>query len=288
MTLNTGRLYDSETGAHSNFYLVTNKNLGMIQTGHSNGQATDDERKVLANTLFYLYQRSRLTSARDNSFYDLASPDKPENQEPAVKDNTVSITVTSKDNPTEYQYYITAEPETNPDNEIIRSNVVKHTALSGLQGYVFGITDSAEPAPELIVYDENGEFVQNVVPAEKTGSTVLTGTLPDTLKPYYLHIFAVDKAQNVSEEAVVMIGRNSVVSEISTDKAVYDVGETVNISTNSHAVLFDLTADAELNIYDENGHLTLNANSAEAQTLTSADNFALDGAWTIPDIYSGT
>ena len=38
-----------------NFYLTTYKNRAMIMTGHSNGQATEDEQKLIANTIFYLY-----------------------------------------------------------------------------------------------------------------------------------------------------------------------------------------------------------------------------------------
>ena len=36
------------------YYLTTWNNTAMIQTGHSRGESTEDERKVLANTLFYL------------------------------------------------------------------------------------------------------------------------------------------------------------------------------------------------------------------------------------------
>ncbi len=45
---------DSKTG---NFYLTVNNsyNVAMIQTGHSNGAATADEQKIIANTLFYMY-----------------------------------------------------------------------------------------------------------------------------------------------------------------------------------------------------------------------------------------
>lgn len=40
-----------------NFYLSVNNsyNVAMIQTGHSNGAATADEQKIIANTLFYMY-----------------------------------------------------------------------------------------------------------------------------------------------------------------------------------------------------------------------------------------
>lgn len=46
-------LTDEETGAKNTAYLCTNNSLALIQTGHSSGQATDDERKILANTLFW-------------------------------------------------------------------------------------------------------------------------------------------------------------------------------------------------------------------------------------------
>jgi hypothetical protein len=38
----------------SNFYLGTYKNTAFIQTGHSNGTATPDEQKILANVFYYL------------------------------------------------------------------------------------------------------------------------------------------------------------------------------------------------------------------------------------------
>ena len=48
--------FPSELNESSNFYLTTWNNTAMIQTGHSNGQSTPDEQKLLANTLFYLSQ----------------------------------------------------------------------------------------------------------------------------------------------------------------------------------------------------------------------------------------
>ena len=38
-----------------NFYLATYKNGAMIQTGHSMGTATEDEQKIIANLIFYMY-----------------------------------------------------------------------------------------------------------------------------------------------------------------------------------------------------------------------------------------
>ena len=61
------------------YYLTTWNNTAMIQTGHSQGKSTEDERKVLANTLFYLKQLTHKTEVLDNSARDIADPNKPEN-----------------------------------------------------------------------------------------------------------------------------------------------------------------------------------------------------------------
>ena len=61
------------------YYLTTWNNTAMIQTGSSNGASTEDERKVLANTLFYLKQLTHKTEILDNSARDIADPNKPEN-----------------------------------------------------------------------------------------------------------------------------------------------------------------------------------------------------------------
>ena len=74
------------------YYLTTWNNTAMIQTGHSNGESTEDERKVLANTLFYLKQLTKKTEVLDNSARDIADPNKPANITTAVNtDNTTNI-----------------------------------------------------------------------------------------------------------------------------------------------------------------------------------------------------
>ena len=65
--------------ANHRYYLTTWNNTAMIQTGHSNGASTEDERKVLANTLFYLKQLTKKTEVLDNSARDIADPNKVNN-----------------------------------------------------------------------------------------------------------------------------------------------------------------------------------------------------------------
>ena len=74
------------------YYLTTWNNTAMIQTGHSSGESTEAERKVLANTLFYLKQLTKKTEILDNSARDIANPNKPANITTAVNvDNSTNI-----------------------------------------------------------------------------------------------------------------------------------------------------------------------------------------------------
>ena len=74
------------------YYLTTWNNTAMIQAGHSSGESTEGERKVLANTLFYLKQLTHKTEILDNSARDIADPNKPANITTAVNvDNSTNI-----------------------------------------------------------------------------------------------------------------------------------------------------------------------------------------------------
>ena len=216
LTLNTTQLTDDETGAHSNFYLVTYKNLGMIQTGHSNGAATDDERKVLANTLFYLHQISQLTDAKDNSFYDDASPDLPTAVLSGISSGDTVLSVSAADKGTEYNYYISAKSNSDSNDEVVDSNIVSETAVSGIKGFVYDINQNSEPMPELVSYDENNEIVQNVIEADENGIINIPAATYSQGGRYYLHAFAVDNENNVSEELIVDLDDESIVEPVVT------------------------------------------------------------------------
>lgn len=215
MTLNTTQLTDNETGAHSNFYLVTYGNLGMIQTGHSNGQATDDERKVLANTLFYLHQISQKTEAKDNSFYDEAAPNMPSALISGISNGDAKLSLNSSDNGTKYEYYISASSDTNQE-QTVESNIVSQTALSGIKGYVYDINKNSKPMPELVTYDENNEIVQNVVKADSNGK--ISVPVENFYKDgnYYIHAYAVDNENNVSKELIIPLNDKSIEEPVVT------------------------------------------------------------------------
>ncbi|MBQ8960556.1 MAG: terpene cyclase/mutase family protein [Ruminococcus sp.] len=285
MTLNTTQLIDQETGAHSNFYLVTNNNLGMIQTGHSTGSATDDERKVLANTLFYLYQISRLTNARDTSFYDIDAPDVPDASVSPVESGAYEVKAGSKDNGTEYEYSIVANPSTGND-KAYSSNMITKTIISGLDGFVIEMNDSPLSSPELLVYDENNEFITNLIPADENG-TATAQIVPESFDAgQYIHIFAVDKAGNVSDETILPADDLSAQASISTDKRIYLAGESASLMSDSWSAPFGQTADGVIEIRDEFDNPTQVISSMDSTKLTASEHVSTSDQWQIPeDLY---
>lgn len=282
MTLNTTQLIDQETGSHSNFYLVTNNNLGMIQTGHSTGAATDDERKVLANTLFYLYQISRLTNARDTSFYDIDAPDVPEASAAPSENGAYLVKAHSKDNGTEYEYSIVANPSTGT-GKAYSSNMVTKTVISGLDGFVIAMSDSAQSDPSLLKFDENNEFITNLIPADENGDASAELVPENFDEGQYIHIFAADKAGNISQETIIPADSLSASTGIDTDKKIYSPGETAAVSSDSWSAPFGQTADGIIEIRDEFDNPTEVLVQMDGEKLSASQHITRNDTWQIPD-----
>lgn len=225
MSFNATKLIHPETHSHSNFYLVSNKNLAMIQTGHSNGNATDDERKILANTLFYLYQSAHRTTAKDKTFYDTDAPDTPAADTETDGKGTFTITASSKDNSTTYEYSVIATPAFTED-KIPASNITEHDTLSGLAGFVAKFSDSDKPDPDLIIYDGNGEKVQDIIKADENGKSVITLQRDEKTDGRYIHVFAVDNANTVSSEIIIDTKKAGLKGDVNDD-GVFNVTDLV-------------------------------------------------------------
>ena len=180
MRFNYKEMYLDDPG---NFYLTSWGNCAMIQTGHSNGQATEDEQKIIANTLFYLGQLTDETNASAYTAEDLAAPDNPEINFRELPEGGYNINVTSKDNGTTYEHYVEAIDE---DGNIVRSNTVRTTVTSGLKGFSWSIGDEE---PDNIVDEMPTYFGE-----EYTGKLI--------------RIKAIDNAGNVSGISTLLIDKN--------------------------------------------------------------------------------
>lgn len=193
-------LPDGTKGA-KDAYLSTYNNTAIIQTGHNSlatgGKmiTTEDEQKVIANTIFYLAQLTTETSHKDRSGMDVVGPNKIQGLTYNRNTNTV-IFPTPKDNGSTYEYYVEAIGQN--DGRIFHSNIIELTNTSGLAGYSYVVDFNKDTMPDNQIETTNTSFTLD-----------LTGKIGN-----YLHLAAVDKAGNISEVIHYEIDSNPPTFEI--------------------------------------------------------------------------
>ena len=191
----------------------------MIQTGHSNGNSTEDERKVLANTLFYLKQLTKKTEILDNSARDLENPNKPGNISTVVnEDNTTNIRFRRpEDNGSTYEYYVKGLEGARE----FTSETKSATITTGVKKYKYGITEGNTTPLNWYEIETKGENESINI-----GNTSYT---PDK----YIHIRSIDGAGNESEVYTQKLEKPEknqeleVKKEIVNPKNEYKVGDRI-------------------------------------------------------------
>jgi len=254
-------------GAKSNGYLVTNNNVAMIQTGHSNEDATPDEIKVIVNTLFYLMKNSTDSYTIDGDFVDKEAPvitsdsdaiaDTVDNVnfsvESGVQYFTADLTFDAEDIGNVYKYRVTSQGanKVNPDENEIVSNEVQTTALADVKGYIIRVDESNAPqADSMISKSATGVVAVTVendgtAPYTYTAESTFDGNKLKTNTQYYVHIIPVDHANNVGEEVIVPLLQEF------TDPTV-DTKITPNVS-DSDVSDSDVRIEEDVPVLDENG-----------------------------------
>ena len=206
------------------YYLTTWNNTAMIQTGHSNGNSTEDERKVLANTLFYLKQLTHKKEILDNSARDLENPNKPGNISTAVnEDNTTNIKFRRpEDNGSTYEYYVKGLD----GSREFTSDTKSATITTGVKKYKYQVVEgSADPV--------EGGWRE----VETTGDneSLPIGNINYTGVDTYINIKAIDGAGNESEVYRQKLEKPAnqeieITKEVVGDKQDFKVGEEITYS----------------------------------------------------------
>ena len=178
--------------ANHKYYLTTWNNTAMIQTGHSNGESTEDERKVLANTLFYLKQLTKKIEVLDNSARDIADPNKPSNITTMINEyNITSVKFRRpEDNGSTYEYYVKGLD----GSREFTSDTKSATITTGVKKYKYIVDENPTSSKDLISeagteYESNGENEEIGI-----GNIVYNDN-----RAKYIHIYAIDGAGNTSE-----------------------------------------------------------------------------------------
>ncbi|MGX7244200.1 hypothetical protein ACWOC1_05065 [Enterococcus quebecensis] len=225
------------------WYLKTNNNVGMIQTGHSNGQSTMDERKIIANTLYNLAQVSSENFASDQTVKDDQAPNKPIASIRCDKEKQLSVKLDASDNGKEYQWYIEANTKS---GGVKKSDVVKEPIISNIAGYFYELTDSPKSDLKKTVesYKDSygridpGKYNLYVAPDDdsvkyETRSAFTINENRNSGK--YLHVLAVDRSNNVSQVS---------------SQQIKDLPQNVDFKTErtkNEVKLIDLHLDSSLN-----------------------------------------
>ncbi|MGG5314882.1 hypothetical protein [Enterococcus sp. AZ163] len=201
-------IYD-EGDWRGGWYLKTNDSVAMIQTGHSGGQSTQDERKIIANVLYNLAQVSSESNATDYSVTDDQGPEKPKTHVNVYDGKDLTFQIEAADKGKDYQFYVEADTK---DQGVLKSDVVKETVASNVAGYFFEFSDSPTSTLTARVEGLKDEFGRidpakydlYVAPDTKTVDYNTAGNKTISAEHAvgkYLHVVAVDRANNIGEIA---------------------------------------------------------------------------------------
>lgn len=178
----------------TNSYISIHNNTAILSTGHSNGQATTDEQKMLANLIFYmnqlLFEKAQL---RDASAQDVACPEILSHTfHPDMKE----ISLEGADHGSTYLYYAESydKDDTTSTGLIHTSNTDDVTVETGLKHYVYMFSSNAIedantvssngvalPIGEAIRYADHAGQYFHVIAQDNAGNTsdVLDVAIPE-------------------------------------------------------------------------------------------------------------
>ena len=189
-TNNVDLQFSSYASGYENesWYLTIKNNCAMIQTGHSSGQATTDEQKILANLVFYMNQLLFNTyTTNDASAQDVAKPNTPN-----VSQNNSKMSYSAEDNGSTYWYYVESfsKDDTTASGLIDRSEKKSLTVTTGVKKYRYLFSNNAT------------ETLTTSKGIETTGTSV-----PVNYDYKYFHVAAVDGAGNIGATKSVEVKR---------------------------------------------------------------------------------
>lgn len=227
-----GPLTDGPDVGYNNYYLASWNNCAFIRTGHSNGAATPDEQKILANVLFYLGQVTDDTEAEVRTAEDLAAPEVSNVQiSDNKKQNKLEFAIEGIDHGTAYDHYVTAMKLLTAGTYY--SNTVHTIVKTGIDKFQYTINSSATTY-------SGTQFEVKATNKEKCSISI-----DKSYVGQYLHIRPVDIAGNVGEVTHIYIAGHETISKEEKDKTeeLYCIEEDVLIPSEYDGTSTDATVE---------------------------------------------
>lgn len=227
-----GPLTDGPDVGYNNYYLASWNNCAFIRTGHSNGAATPDEQKILANTLFYLGQVTDDTEAEVRTAEDLAAPEISNVKiTDNKKQNKLEFGIEGIDYGTPYDHYVTAMKLLTAGTYY--SNTVHTVVKTGIDKFQYTINSSETTY-------SGTEFEVKAIDKENCSLSI-----DKSYVGQYLHIRPVDIAGNVGEITHIYIDGAQTISKEEKDKTeeLYCIEEDVLIPSEYDGTSADATVE---------------------------------------------
>ena len=265
-----GPLTDGPDIGNNNYYLASWNNCAFIRTGHSNGAATADEQKILANVLFYLGQVTEDTYANVYTAEDLAAPEVTDIKiTDNKKENRLELDIEGIDYGSSYDHYVTGMKLLTAGNYY--SNTVHTTVKTGIQKFQYTINNSPT--------EYSG--TQYEVPAVNKETCEIN--IDKSYIGQYLHIRAVDNADNVGAITTIYLDGARTISreEKNETEELYCIEEdvlipaeydgtqsyaTVEVAGNRETLRWPLNIQKLFELYKKDGVALRNPYSPNGQS----------------------
>ena len=174
------------TRPEESWYILSNNNVAIIQTGHSSGTATEDEQKIIMNVIFSCFQLLiDKYQMNDYSAMDYAAP-----KEPEVIGCYRKYDISCEDQCSEYYFYVESynKHDTSPKGLNGKSPTKKTEICTGIKEYYY-------------TFDNISTTIVATSNSERTNKT----TIFSKHRVGYLHIAAMDNAGNLGATKTVEI-----------------------------------------------------------------------------------
>lgn len=209
------RIDVDEVKGNMKYYLTTWNNTAMIQIGQGKSTSTEDERKIMANVLFYLKQRTNATSFTDNSSQDKKAPDAPIIKIKGLTNNKINLEYAAKDNGSIYSFYVESYDKSNISKVDAISNEVTQNVTTGTKGYYYVIDDKSDNNFNI----ENSQYMtENILSIDKSN----VGK--------YIHMKAIDGAGNIGDVSTIQIQVPLSVNVKYVDKQGKEISNSIKIN----------------------------------------------------------
>ncbi|KAH0794511.1 bacterial Ig-like domain protein [Histomonas meleagridis] len=244
--------YSEVRYGNPHFYLTTYKNTAMIQTGHTLASATLYERKLLTNTIYYLYQRTPLQYSYDNS----VEPKKLNPPKIARIEGERSIKISTDNN-----------NATESINYKVKSNATDGTSCESLP-VQFNLTTYVKEYYYIIDENENTNITEDNANYNKTASDTILNIKDGDL---YVHVASMDNFGTLSNTSHLFLSKEP---------------STLTFSKSNTFTLSNTFSQS--NTYTQSNTFTLSNTFSQSNTYTQSNTFTLSLPFGVSLLHSYT